>query len=263
MKNVLIYLTIISFVFAGCQNNEQKVIDEEKSVIKNGIRWQGDDETANHMAMIGFNRYITYENSHAFIMSEAAVRKDSSLFASHVILALLAEGEKKNYHKKMANKFVENENETSKLFVSLLNYDNSNDSTREERRKIWTKMHEISNSPFIHYMYIRYMDGNNFEKIVELKNLIGFCRENEFHYTATAANNMMAYLLKQEGDLNGGIAAIEECIMLHPDGYNPLDSRAEFYLYAGDTLNAIQTYKKVFEKYPYASYSKAQFEKLK
>lgn len=262
MKYLIIAFIITSFFLAACQNTNQEMTNENNNVIKNGIRWQGNDETANHMAMIGLDRYITYENHHAFIMSEAAVRKDPSLFASHVILAFLAEGTRKTYHKKMANKFVENENETGKLFVSLLNFDDSNDSTRKERKNIWTKMHQLSNDPFIYYMYIRFMDGTNSEKIAELKNLIDFCKENNFNYTATAANNMMAYLLKREGDLDAGINAIDECINFHPEGYNPLDSRAEFYLYEGDTVNAIQTYKKVLEKYPYASYSKEQLAKL-
>lgn len=262
MKYLQITLAITSFFLIACQIQETSVSSEENSVITNGIRWLGDDITANYMAMIGLNRYVTYENNHAFVMSEAAVSKDSSLFASHALIALLGEGERKDYHKKMANKFVKNENETSRLFVSLLDFDNSNDSTREERRKIWTKMHELSNGPFVHYMYIRYMDGSNSEKIAELKNLVNFCKDNNFNYTATAANNMMAYLLKREGDLIAGIEAINECLKLHPDGYNPLDSRAEFYLYEGDSAKAIQTYKKVLEKYPYASYAKAQLEKL-
>lgn len=243
-------------------NSENVTSNPEPNVVVNGIRWQGNNPIANQMAMMGLNRYITYENNHAFIMSEAAVHQDSSLFASHALLALLGEGERKEYHKMMANRFVEKENETSRLFVSLLSFDNSNDSTREERRKIWTKMHELSNGPFIHYMYIRYMAGDNLEKIAELKNLIDFCQENDFNYTAAAAYNMMAYLLNREGDLAAGIKAIDQSMNLHPFGYNPIDSRAEFYLYEGDTLKAINTYQKVLEKYPYASYAKAQLEIL-
>ncbi len=262
MKNPVIILTFLTFLLMGCPAPEANLSLEQESIIENGIRWEGGDMVANHMAMIGLNRYITYENNHAFIMSEAAVGKDSSLFASHALLALLAEGERKEYHKKMANKFVEGENETSKLFVSLLNFDDLNDSTREERRKIWTKMHELSNGPFIHYMYTRYMDGDGAAKIKELDQLIAFCEKNNFNYTGTAANNYKGYLLKHAGDLEAGTVAIQKCVELHPRGYNPYDSRAEFFLYAGDTINSIKWYKKVLEQYPYAQYAKSQLEKL-
>jgi Tfp pilus assembly protein PilF len=106
------------------------------------------------------------------------------------------------------------------------------------------------------------MDGSDSAKIAELTNLILFCKENNFNYTATAANNMMAYMLKRNGNLEAGTKAIEKCLTLHPGGYNPIDSRAEFYLYEGDTAQAIETYKKVLEKYPYAQYAKIKLEEL-
>ena len=226
--------------------------NKKNSIVRNGIRWVGSNKTANYMANTGLNHYITYENSHAFIMSEGAVNEDSSLFASHTIIALFSEGDREKYHRKMAKKFVENENETSKLFVSLLNFDEKNDSSRVQRRNIWTKMHELSNDPFIHYMYIRFMEGDNSLVINELDILISFCEENQFNYVGTAANNMKGYILKRNGDLQAGTAAIEKCLELHPNGYNPIDSRAEFYLYSGDTVTAIKWYKKVLEKYPFA-----------
>ncbi len=245
----------------GCQPSEDRT-PEQESVIVNGIRWVGNSEAANIMAKNGLNRYITYENSHAFIMSEGAVNVDSSLFASHTILAFLSTGDRKEHHKRMAERFVENENETSKLFVSLLNFDEKNDSSRAERRNIWTKMHESSNDPFIHYMYIRFMEGDHSKLVLELDKLIAFCEESQFDYVNTAANNMKGYILKRTGDLQAGTTSIKKCLELHPDGYNPLDSRAEFYLYAGDTANAIKTYHKVLEKYPYASYATDQLANL-
>jgi len=251
-----------ALVLLGCQTAEKSNSEIENTIIENGIRWVGENEVANHMALIGLNRYITYENNHAFIMSEAAVNLDTTLFASHVILGFLSEGNRKDYHSRMAKKFAGNENETSKLFVSLLDYDDKNDSLRTSRREIWTKMHELSNGPFIHYMFIRFMEGDDATKIKELDKLIAFCEENQFNYTATAANNYKGYLLMFEGDLESGTSAIDKCVELHPDGYNPYDSRAEFYLYAGDTINSIKWYKKALEKFPYAPYVKDQLNNL-
>lgn len=162
----------------------------------------------------------------------------------------------------MAKKLVENENETGKLFVSLLEINDLNDCAEIERRKIWTHMHQLSNDPFIHYMDIRQMVGSNAGKITELKNLIDFCEENDFKYTGTAANNMLAYLLKREGDLKGGFEAVNECLKLHPEGYNPMDSRSEFYLYDGDTAQAIKTYRKVLERFPFAQGAQKKLQEL-
>ena len=262
LKNLYIFMVFSTLIMIGCQSPQTPIHTNEASVVHDGIRWIGDNETANYMAIQGLNRYITYENSHAFILSEAAVNLDSSLFASHTLLAFLADGKRKEYHKKFAKQFVENKNETSKLFVSLLDWDDANDESKEQRRTIWTKMHELTNDPFVHYMYIRYMDEDESEKIRELNKLISFCIENGFNYANTAANNMKSYMLIRQGNLKEGISAIEASMELHPEGYNPLDSRAEFYLYEGDTVNAINMYKKVLEKFPYAQSALNQFEQL-
>ncbi len=123
-------------------------------------------------------------------------------------------------------------------------------------------MHELSNGPFIHYMFTRFMEGDNKTKIDELDKLIEFCEEYNFNHAATAAYNYKGYLLKYEGNLEAAAEAIQRGVNLHPDGYNPVDSRAEFYLYAGDTVKAISTYHKVLEKYPYAQYTLDQLKKL-
>ena len=253
-------MLVISMI--GCQNPESTA-NSEKHIIQNGINWMGNDDIANFLAIEGLKRYITYENNHAFVLSEAAVEVDSTLFASHVILSFLSVGNRKKFHKDMANKFVEDENETSKLFVSLLDHDEVNDSLGVNRRKIWDKMHELSNDPFVHYMYIRNLEVDNATNINELDKLIAFCLEHNFNYTGTAAYNYKGYLLKYEGDITAGTYAIEKGVELHPKGYNPYDSRAEFYLYAGDTINSIKWYDKVLEQYPYAQYAKDQLKKLK
>ncbi len=262
MKKLMFISTIFTITTIGCQNPET-VANSKETIVHDGIKWEGNSKIANHLAKEGLNRYITYENNHAFIFSESAVDLDSSLFASHVLLGFLSEGSRKDYHKRMANKFVDDKNEVNKLFVSLLDFDNVNDSLRINRRKIWSKMHELSNSHFIHYMYTRFMEGDNAARIKELDKLIKFCEENNFNYTGAAANNYKGYLLKYDGDLAAGTLAIEKTVELHPKGYNPYDSRAEFYLYAGDTINSIKWYKKALEQYPYAQYASNSLEKLK
>lgn len=260
MKNLLILLTAI--VYLGCQSPEHSSPQQEDDLVHDGIRWTGEHETANHLAFEGLNHFMNIEFSQGFTLTNAAVNLDSSLFASHTLLAMLSGGEKQEYHKMMANKYVENENETCKLFVSLL--DVEDDTTGVQRRAIWTKMHELSNGPFIHYMYARNMDlqADTTAVIAELDRVISFCEENGFQSVEAAAYNIKGYLLYLSGDLTAGTEAIETYLELYPEGTNPIDSRAEFYLFAGDTVNAIAWYQKVLDHYPYAQTAKDHLEEL-
>jgi len=247
--NLFIILIFVTLLYS-CE--QKPAASAEDGVVQNGIRWGGENETANYLATSGMNHFVNIELPNAYTVWSHAVKIDSSLFAPHTMLAFMSRGEKRDYHTKMAKKFVVNENETSKLFVSLL--DIPRDSTgRDARRSTWAKMHELSNGPFIHYMYIRNMRMSTDAEtmITELDRLIAFATENKMSAILAAANNLKGYALKQSGNLEAGISAIEQS-MKNYDGYNPLDSRAEFYLFAGDTTNAIATYKKVLEKYPYA-----------
>lgn len=164
-------------------------------------------------------------------------------------MAMLNSGEKREYHKMMAKKFVEGKNEASKLFVSLL--DIENDSTaREKRAAVWAKMHELSNGPFIHFRYAQ-SRADTLEALQEMEKLE--VQLNEYGMETAHIYNMKGYLKNLLGDLEGGTKDIEKYMALYPEGYNPLDSRAEFYLFAGDTSAAIGYYKKAQNKFRYAS----------
>ena len=67
-----------------------------------------------------------------------------------------------------------------------------------------------------------------------------------------AGENEVSNLLNFAGNLDEGTEEIEKYLEMYPDGYNALDSRAEFYLIGGDTTNAIEYYKKTVEKFPFA-----------
>lgn len=260
---ILSILTLLTFVIlTGCQTPQPPATSQAESVVQNGIRWSGESETANYMANSGLSHFMNIELPHAYIMSEGAVAADSSLFASHTLLAILSRGDQRDHHKAMAKKYVQNENETCKLFVSLL--DVENDSTGAQRRQIWAKMHEMSNGPFIHYMYARTMDleKDTAAVIAEFDKLIAFSQENGFSDIAAASYNIKGYILNMSGDLQAGTAAIDKYVELYPQGYNPIDSRAEFYLFAGDTTNAIAWYKKVVEKYPFTQGARDHLEEL-
>ncbi|MDH3711360.1 MAG: hypothetical protein OER04_15810, partial [Cyclobacteriaceae bacterium] len=230
MKTLLTLPLVLAITIMGCQSPESSTTQEQESVIHDGIRWEGEDDVANHMALRGLEHFMNIEFAPAYTMSEAAVHRDSSLFASHTLLAILSRGDKREHHTQMAKKYVENENETCKLFVSLL--DVEDDTTGVQRRAIWTQMRELSNGPFIHYMYARNMDleADTAAVLAELDKVIEFCHENDFSSVEGAAYNIKGYLLNMTGDLEAGTAAIDTYLDLYPQGYNPIDSRAEFYL---------------------------------
>lgn len=262
-KLLMPYILLIGFSLQSCQQSEtSSATEQQEDVVTNGIRWAGENETANYLATAAMNHFANIELAKAYTLWEHAVKQDSSLFAPHTMLSILSRGAKSDYHKEMAKKFVANENETSKLFVSLL--DIPRDSTgREARRATWTKMHNLSNGPFIHLMYLRSLDFNADPEgvISEADKLIAFAEENGMTAIAGATYNMKGYMLQRLGKLDEGTAAIEKYAELY-DGYNQLDSRAEFYLFAGDTTNAITWYKKVVERYPFSPAVTEKIERL-
>ena len=202
---------------------------------------------------------MNVEREKAYVLFEKAVDLDSSLFACHTALAIMSRGDKRENHKAMAKKYVTNENETSKLFVSLL--DIAFDSTgTDQRREVWGKMHELSNGPFIHFQYATSLE-DNLETIQELDKLKAILEE--IGMSTGFVSNIKGYYYQLLGDLDKGTAEIDQYLTQYPDGYNPLDSRAEFYLFAGDTATAIQFYEKTLERFPFAVSPQRALDDLK
>lgn len=248
MKNSkLLLFVLIAISSMSCQQTENNA-QEEPSPFHDGINWGSENETANYLSFTGIGYWMNIEREKAYTIFEEAVKLDSSLFACHTALCLMSRGDKREYHKEMAKKYVAGENEVSNLFVSLL--DIPRDSTgREARRDTWAKMHELSNGPFIHMRYAM-SRADRAETLEELDNLESFLAELGI---ATAhIYNIRAYIIKLEGDLEKGTASVDKYMEMRPHGYNALDSRAEFYLFAGDTSKAIEYYKKTVEQFPFA-----------
>ena len=255
MKNVALMLLGMALVYA-CQ----PVADDaaEDPVVHDGINWTGDNEIANHMAWRGMHHFLNVEFVKARTFFEEAVRLDPTLFASHVMLAAISSGETSDMHAAMAKQHVVNENETSKIFVSTV--ENINDTTNTEVAKKWAKMHELSNGPFIHYFYAVTLSDTE-KSLEELDKLYAFCQENGM--ASAHIHNIKGYLLQSLDRLDEGVAEIEKYVEAYPDGYNPIDSRAEFYLFQGDTANAIAHYEKVLELAPYARAARNRLDQLK
>jgi tetratricopeptide (TPR) repeat protein len=241
------FIVVMAAIMLSCQPVENSEA-EEPSPFHDGINWGSDNETANYLSYAGIGYWMNIEREKAYAIFEEAVKLDSSLFACHTALSLLSRGEKREYHKEMAKKYVVGENEVSNLFVSLL--DIPIDSTgRDARRDTWGKMHELSNGPFIHMRYAM-SRADRAESLAELDKLESIL--DELGMTTAHIYNIRGYVQNLEGDLEKGTASVEKYLEMRPHGYNALDSRAEFYLFAGDTTAAIEYYKKTVEQFPFS-----------
>jgi tetratricopeptide (TPR) repeat protein len=258
MKNFkLLLVVLIAISSMSCQQTENNV-QEESSPFHDGINWTGENEIANYLAFQGIGHWMNIEREKAYVLFEKSVELDSSQFACHTALSLLSRGAKRQYHTEMAKKYVAGENEVSNLFVSLL--DIPRDSTgREARRDTWAKMHELSNGPFIHMRYAM-SRADRAETLEELDNLESFLAE--LGITTAHIYNIRAYVTNLEGDLEKGTASVDKYMEMRPHGYNALDSRAEFYLFAGDTTKAIEYYKKTVEQFPFAISARSALRRL-
>lgn len=102
MKKQILFLLSVALIW-GC---EPSITDqpEEESPVKNGIKWEGENEIANHMAWRGMHHFMNVKMPKARAFFEEAVLLDSSLFASHVVLSFLSSEKTSDYHKEMAEK---------------------------------------------------------------------------------------------------------------------------------------------------------------
>ena len=120
MKKILFPLLVL---LIGCEDSQKKLeIKYPKLTDGNYIEWHGDNPLANELALVGVHYFMNIEFEKAYPFFEEALRYDSTMFAPHVCLAEMAlnGSEKQKFHIAEAKKNVADNNETSKLFVSLL-----------------------------------------------------------------------------------------------------------------------------------------------
>ena len=212
------------------------------------IQWSGNDTIANAMVWQGIDNNMNIENEKAFTFFDAAVTKDPTLFAPHVVLAMLSNGDMKAYHKAEAKKLVEDKNEVSKLFVSLLDITKETENAGDVWRATWKKMYGLAyDGAFVNYMYARSLQDAK-ERIFELEKLAAKLEKagrNNGHI-----HNILGYTYYTEGDKVKAKAHLDIYMELRPNGYNAYDSMAEYYLNENDMDNALKYYKSAREHYP-------------
>ena len=264
MKKLILVLSII---FIGCETNQNRdnATWSFDSSTGDYIEWQSDNDFANEMTNAAFVHLYNVEYEKAMVFFEKALEYDPSLFGPHVVLAGLSpEGsEKSEMHIKKAKENVADNNDTSKLFVSLL------DLPRQSRwwpllgpgaHDKWAEMRTIEpKGKLIHYYYSFTIPGLE-NKIREMESLLSELRDGvgeteslavsgDHSYMVAPITNVLGYFYYNQGDKEKAKSLFEEYIDLHPNGYNSYDSMGEFYYNEGDKESAKRYYSKAVENY--------------
>lgn len=264
MKKLILVLSII---FIGCETNQNRdnATWSFDSSTGDYIEWQSDNDFANEMTNAAFVHLYNVEYEKAMVFFEKALEYDPSLFGPHVVLAGLSpEGsEKSEMHIKKARENVADNNDTSKLFVSLL------DLPRQSRwwpllgpgaHDKWAEMRTIEpKGKLIHYYYSFTIPGLE-NKIREMESLLSELRDGvgeteslavsgDHSYMVAPITNVLGYFYYNQGDKEKAKSLFEEYIDLHPNGYNSYDSMGEYYYNEGDLESAKSYYSKAVENY--------------
>ena len=266
MKKILFILCI---VFVGCETNQNRdnATWSFDSSTGDYIEWQSDNDFANEMTNAGFVHLYNVEREKAMVYFEKALEYDPSLFGPHVVLAGLSENgsEKQNMHIQKAKENVADNNETSKIFVSLLDLEKGGNwpLVTQGAHDVWASMREIEpKGKLIHYYYAFTIPGME-NKIKEMEGLLAELRDGVGENESLAVSgdhdfmiapiiNTLGYFYYDLGDKEKAKSLFEEYIELYPNGYNSYDSMGEFYYNEGDMENAMKFYSKAKEMYPSA-----------
>ena len=259
------YLLIFSIVIACSNENNKNAFMYDSPTQGKYIEWFGNNSLANELAMIGMYHFMNAEQEKATSFFEEAIKYDKSMFAPHVCLAEMSVdgSEKQKYHIAEAKKNVTDNNETSKIFVSILDvkpdgYWGFFDSS--EAFPLWKKMHELEpRGNFIQQFYSHNIK-NNKKSISIISKFIENAQKEGDRYDHFL--NLLAYKYMAEGDLELAKSTFEKYINVYKNGYNPYDSMGEYYLKRGDSTLAKEYYLKAIEKYPFAKNAYAVLENL-
>ena len=250
MKKIFFTL-LLGVLLLSCNEPNPQNVEESN----NYIEWFNGEECHDSMIRSGMNHYHNIEWERAYVYFEKAIALDSTSFAAHVMLASMsrANSEKQELHYSMAKKYVADKNENSKRFVSFLDFksDSGNRSINgatAERNKLWNEMHETEpRGPFIQFGMAT--------TAPDLKDRINALEELQEEWQKRGIShapvvNYLGYLYYQAGEKEKSKASFESYLALYPEGYNPYDSMAEYYMYEKNYEQAKKYYEKVLDVFP-------------
>ena len=245
MKKLIPAILVITALTISCNNTSDSTDGKY-------IQWSGENEVANAMVGKGIFHFLNIEREKAYSFFAGSLEVDSSLFASHVVLAWLTpNGEADEMHKSKARRLVKGKNENSNLMVSLLDINlPAGEERRAKRHEIWSKMHEIEpDGRFIHYYYAITKPTSQ-ERIDELKVLLDNNKNSGSWYAHIL--NMLGYLHYGEDEKASAKSYFDKYLEAYPEGYNPPDSMGEFYFNEKEYETALKYYENALDKYPFS-----------
>lgn len=275
MKKLIL---IISILILGCdtttstQNNQWTFDSTDGSY----IQWNGENTNANEMLHHAMKHLYNVENEKSMTFFEKVLEYDSTLFGPHVVLAgFSVEGsEKQKMHIEKAKALVEDNNETSKVFVSMLDLPRGGNwpLVTEGAHELWSKMRELEpKGKLIHYYYA-FTNPDPDQRIKEMELLLSEIRDQkgdsnslptsgDHSYMVPPIINSLGYFYYGIGEKEKAKTHFDEYLSLYK-GYNAYDSMGEFYYNEGDTENALKYYNKAIEMYPPATSATSMIAKI-
>ena len=275
MKKLIL---IISILILGCdtttstQNNQWTFDSTDGSY----IQWNGENTNANEMLHHAMKHLYNVENEKSMTFFEKVLEYDSTLFGPHVVLAgFSVEGsEKQKMHIEKAKALVEDNNETSKVFVSMLDLPRGGNwpLVTEGAHDLWSKMRELEpKGKLIHYYYA-FTNPDPNQRIKEMELLLSEIRDQkgdsnslptsgDHSYMVPPIINSLGYFYYGIGEKEKAKTHFDEYLSLYK-GYNAYDSMGEFYYNEGDMGNALKYYNKAIEMYPPATSATSMIAKI-
>ena len=257
MKRILIIS--VAIFFTSCVNNSKAKFWLNGDLSDGDyIQWSGDNTLANEMIFFGINHNYNFERAKALTFFETALKYDPSLFGPHVMIASLVfpDSEKQKYHVKKAKELVLDNNETSKLFVSLLDLEKKPGWPfyTDEANKIWSEMRDIEpKGKFIHFYYAFSLTELE-EQISAFEELKDELIKNNLQLSMVPAiKNVLAYLYYDNGKKDKSKLLFDDYIKNYPEGYNPYDSMGEYFMKEGDLEESLKYYQKAVQNFPYGN----------
>ena len=245
MKKIILILSILvlSCETKTNQNNQWTFDATDGSY----IQWNGDNTNANEMLHHAMKHMYNVEYEKSMTFFEKVLEYDSSLFGPHVVLAGFAidGSEKQKMHIQKAKELVADNNETSKVFVSLLDLPKGNNWPLGPKGsfELWSKMRELEPKGKLIHFYYAFSNPDSNERIREMELLLSEIRDQKGDPNSLPTNgdhsymippiiNSLGYFYYGIGEKDKAKNHFDEYLDLYKS-YNSYDSMGEFYYNEG------------------------------
>ncbi|MEO6537390.1 MAG: hypothetical protein ABIT07_06930 [Ferruginibacter sp.] len=206
------------------------------------MTWTTKSPQAKELATNGSKHLMNVEREQAFNDLSAAVKLDPDFTVALVFLSNLTRGEARKAYAARAIKSSMNKTEGEKLFASLTD----EKMTQEMNRDTWAKLHTMfPDGEMIGHYYV-VTRATPEERFNAAENYI-----KQFPAVPSMYNTIAYYYMNDKKDNAMAKQHFDKYMSMYPDGTNPYDSMAEFYLNTGDNANSEKYYRMALEKYPF------------